>query len=305
FKHALVQDAAYSMLLRAQRQTLHAALAAIMAADTSVAPEVLAYHLAAAGEREQAAEYWFMAGQAANERSASHEAIRTFKNALEIVASLPQTRERKIRRLEITIALCNPLILAKWVMPETAEAILEAGNLAEELGVNLPPILLYHQWLLYFGRSNHKESMQVAKRFIEAGGPELWIRSYICLGNSIYITGGPLDVALECSAKALAAYDRKLHAKQRFQYTYEPRCSALATQSLQLALRGCLEQAKTAERDALEYVTEFNHPQTVGLSLVYKLLRGDFQRLQRAAGYAGRSLASCGRLQSGILVPVG
>src|SRR5947209_20154917 len=44
FKHALVQDTAYSTLLRSQRQRLHAALAPIMAGDASVAPEVLAYH---------------------------------------------------------------------------------------------------------------------------------------------------------------------------------------------------------------------------------------------------------------------
>jgi predicted ATPase len=75
FKHALVQDTAYSTLLRTERQKLHAALAGIMAADATVAPEVLAYHFAGAGEHEQAAEYWAKAGEVANERSANREAI--------------------------------------------------------------------------------------------------------------------------------------------------------------------------------------------------------------------------------------
>ena len=49
FKHALVQDAAYSTLLRTQRQKLHAALASIMSEEGTVAPEVLGYHFAGAG----------------------------------------------------------------------------------------------------------------------------------------------------------------------------------------------------------------------------------------------------------------
>jgi predicted ATPase/class 3 adenylate cyclase len=278
FKHALVQDTAYATLLRAQRQRLHAALASIMTADETVAPEVLAYHFAGAGEHERAAEYWFKAGQAANERNASEEAIRTFKNALEIVASLPQTSERKAKILEITTALCNPLFITKWLMPETTEMVIRAGRLAEELGARPPAIILYHQWLLHFGSANHKEALRAAKLFVEEGGPELQTRAYTCLGNSLYLTGGSLDDALEYSSKALAAYDRKRHAKHRFQYTYEPRSNALATKSLQLALRGYFEQAKAAEQDALEYAIEIGHPQTIGLSLAYKLLREEFQR---------------------------
>ena len=278
FKHALVQDAAYSTLLRAERQKLHAAIASIMAADATVAPEVLAYHFAGAGERDEAAEQWFKAGQAANERSASSEAIRSFQNALEIISSLPETRQRKLKSLEIINALCNPLIVAKWLMPETTEMIMRAAQLAEELRVSPPPAILYHQWLLYFGSSNHKEALRVAKLFLEEGGPELQTRAYTCFGNSLYIMGGSLEIALGYSSKALAAYDRKLHPKQRFQYTYEPRCNALATKSLQLALRGYFEQAKTVEQKALDYAAEFKHPQTVGLSLAYKLVRGELQR---------------------------
>ena len=278
FKHALVQDTAYATLLRAQRQRLHAALASIMATDETVAPEVLAYHFGGAGEHERAAEYWFKAGQAANERNASFEAIRTFKNALEILASLPETGERKAKILEITTALCNPLIITKWLMPETTEMVMRAGQLAEELGARPPPTILYHQWLLHFGSANHKGASRAARLFVEEGGPALQTRAYTCLGNSLYLTGGSLDDALDYSSKALAAYDRKLHAKQRFQYTYEPRSNALATKSLQLALRGYFEQAKAAEQDALEYAIEIGHPQTIGLSLAYKLLREEFQR---------------------------
>ena len=69
FKHALVQDAAYSTLLRGRRQELHARAAAAL--ETHFAdlverqPELLAHHLTAAGDTERAIEQWLKAGQRA------------------------------------------------------------------------------------------------------------------------------------------------------------------------------------------------------------------------------------------------
>jgi class 3 adenylate cyclase/tetratricopeptide (TPR) repeat protein len=278
FKHALVQDTAYSTLLRSQRQRLHAALGPIMAEDASVAPEVLAYHFAEAGHYEQAADYWFRAGEAANERSANSEAIRSFQNALEILSSLPETRERKLRALEIISALCNPLIVARWLMPETTGAIVRAAKLAAELGVTPPPIVLYHQWLYAFGSSSYAESLRLAQLFSREGGPELQTRAHVCIANSLYMSGEPLPAALGHIEEALSAYDRRINSKQRFHYTYEPRCVALATQSLQLVLRGFFDQAMAAEGESARYAAEFDHPQTTGFTLAYKLLRGELQR---------------------------
>jgi class 3 adenylate cyclase/tetratricopeptide (TPR) repeat protein len=277
FKHALVQDAAYSTLLRTQRQKLHAALAALMEGDANVAPEVLAYHFAGAGELDGAAKQWFKAGQAANERSASLEAIRSFQNALDMISSLPATRERELRALEITGAMCSPMMAVKWLMSETTEIINKAAQIAEKLGVSPPAAVLYHQALHHIGSSDHAEALRLLKRFREAAGAELQTRAETSISTAIYMGGGSLEAALEHISRALSVYDRKAHSKQRFQFTYEPRCVALSTESLQLTLRGYFEQAKAAEREALAYAAEFDHPQTTGHLLAYKLLRGEFQ----------------------------
>src|SRR5690242_18826518 len=67
FKHALVQDAAYSTLLRRRRQELHARVAAALEvhfADlVERQPELLAHHLTAAGDTERAVNQWLKAGQ--------------------------------------------------------------------------------------------------------------------------------------------------------------------------------------------------------------------------------------------------
>ena len=82
FKHALIQDAAYSTLLREPRQRLHARIAEALqerSSETAVEhPEVLAQHYAKAGLADQAAACWLGRWQRAVSRSASAEAIAHF-----------------------------------------------------------------------------------------------------------------------------------------------------------------------------------------------------------------------------------
>jgi hypothetical protein len=62
FKHALVQDAAYSTLLRGKRQELHARVASVLeqhfAEVVERQPELLAHHLTAARDTGHAVDQW-------------------------------------------------------------------------------------------------------------------------------------------------------------------------------------------------------------------------------------------------------
>ena len=86
FKHALVQDAAYSTLLRGRRQELHARVAAVLEENfadlVERQPELLAHHLTAAGDIERAVDQWLKAGNHAAARSTPLEAIRHFERGL-------------------------------------------------------------------------------------------------------------------------------------------------------------------------------------------------------------------------------
>ncbi len=67
FKHALVQDAAYGLLLREPRRHLHARIAVTLESKFSEMaennPELLAPHWAEAGNIERAAALWAKAGR--------------------------------------------------------------------------------------------------------------------------------------------------------------------------------------------------------------------------------------------------
>src|SRR4030088_1659733 len=75
FKHALVQDTAYSMLLRGPRQALHARIARALETFSpelvDSQPELFAQHYAEAGLVEKSVDYWGKAGH----RSAACSAI--------------------------------------------------------------------------------------------------------------------------------------------------------------------------------------------------------------------------------------
>ena len=88
FRHALIQEATYNGLLRAERRLLHgrAAWALEAAADgrTDEVAAVLGRHFAAAGEPGRALRYYEMAGDHATVSFANDEAISSFRSALEI-----------------------------------------------------------------------------------------------------------------------------------------------------------------------------------------------------------------------------
>lgn len=101
FKHALVQDMAYSTLLRSQRQAMHGRIAARLkerfAEKSESQPELLARHFTEAGQTEEAITYWSKAGQQAVSRFANKEAEAHLTKVIELLQTLPEDRSRDER----------------------------------------------------------------------------------------------------------------------------------------------------------------------------------------------------------------
>jgi predicted ATPase len=133
FKHALVQDAAYSTLLRGRRQELHARIAAALEVHFSDLvqrqPELLAHHLTAAGDAERAVDQWLKAGQHAATLSAHHEGIRHFERGLATLAALPEGPARDGQEIELQLARGLSLLTAEgFASPGAAKPIPAPAN---------------------------------------------------------------------------------------------------------------------------------------------------------------------------------
>jgi hypothetical protein len=139
FKHALVQDAANSALLRKSRLELHARIAeAIETHSTELIesqPELLAQHYAAAALVEKSVAFWSKAGRRSAARSAMAEAASQYQKGLEQLALLPDTPERQRHELELRSGLGTVLMTVKgFGAPETGHAHARARELWEQLG---------------------------------------------------------------------------------------------------------------------------------------------------------------------------
>ena len=109
FKHALIQDAAYSAMLRTRRQQLHAAIALVLekrfADIVESTPEVIAQQFERAGQNEKAIAYWQKAAERDLRRFAMKELIAHYSNALRLIMALPDTPERSSLELGACLGL--------------------------------------------------------------------------------------------------------------------------------------------------------------------------------------------------------
>ena len=125
FKHALVQDAAYGMLVREQRRTFHARIAETLetpqfAEIAESRPELLARHCTEAGLIEKAAGLWGRAGQRSLARSALLEAAEQLNRALALIDALPGTPALRREEIKLRVGFANALMHVKsYSAPET------------------------------------------------------------------------------------------------------------------------------------------------------------------------------------------
>ena len=137
FKHALVQDAAYSTLLRDPRRSLHARIAETLASQfpeiAESQPELLARHFTEARVIDKAAQLWGIAGQRSLAHSALVEAAEQLTHALAQIDMLPPTPELRRKQIDLQVALITPLGLIKGPnAPETKAAAERARLLVEQ-----------------------------------------------------------------------------------------------------------------------------------------------------------------------------
>ena len=139
FKHALIQDAAYGVLLRGPRQALHSriadALALSFADEVKGRPELLAYHLGASARAREAVPAWRRAAVRTLHRGAWIEGLRQLQAALSAAATLTPDDERD--RMELDLQMMVGGVTMGTVghsAPSAQQAYERAYGLARRLG---------------------------------------------------------------------------------------------------------------------------------------------------------------------------
>ena len=322
FKHALVQDTAYSTLLRGPRQALHRRIAEALEQRfpdfVETRPEIVAHHYGEAAMPDKAIAYWHLAGKLSVAKSAVREAIAQFRRGLGLLDGLPETRERKQLELDIHVTLISALMAGKgYADPEVVAALERANRLVTEtaaVGTPLHFSVLYGLWVSTSNSGNIAAALEHATNFLSSAqsqpssGP-LLVGHRILAYSLIY--GGDYRAALAHFETAASLYRPDEHRDSAFHYGQDIGVSAFVQLSWALWHRGYPDQSARAADRALALSRELGHAHTLAHALSFAGKAAVFARdvatvyargndcVALASEHGFAEWAACGRILQG------
>lgn len=276
FKHALIQDAAYSTLPKKSRRVLHTRIAKALeskfAERVKTEPELLAYHYEQAGLVGSAVGYWRLAAQRDVARSANLEAISHFNRAIHLLSDLPEGSERDRVELSLLIARGVPLLLVKGYASDDIEHnYLRARSLSQaHRGSEEYFLSLWGLWVFHLVRGPLAKACALAEDLLSWAthqqNPDLLIRAHESVGST-YSFLGRFDEAKAHLQEAKSLYDPQRHGSQTLPYTQDPGITARIMLARTLWILGELDQVETLLAEAIAMARELEHPFTMAFTL--------------------------------------
>jgi predicted ATPase len=295
FKHALVQDAAYSTMLRARRQQLHGAIASLLEKRFSdvvaSTPEVIAQQFEGAGSTEQAIHYWRQAGDRDLRRFAMKEAVAHYSNALRVIMAMPESPARSERELAscLSLALANQISLGPSAK-ESADYYRRADTLSQLLpGRGREQFLAtWGLWLHCFMTDQPHEAVQRADDMVriaqQLNNPDLLMEAYHAR-TAVLQRRGDFRGITESADEVIRLYDRQRHRDHAYFFGgHDARVCVRTFYSMGLWGLGFFDQAREMVRACVDDARDLGHTFSLchglhqsGLTLV---LLGDIDACQ-------------------------
>jgi len=241
FRHALVQDTAYSSLIRSRRQELHRQIAEALrdrfATLAESEPEIIAHHFTEAGLPELAIEWWSRAGELSLKRSSIAEANSHLRRAIALAdqgAAVPPKE-----RLRLQIAFGQTLLAAKgYGAPETAAAFARARELVSGIEDADERFSVYYGlWVGSYIRGELAPMRELAAAFLadveqRPGLPET-ATAHRIVGLTHWVEGHYVE-AKRYLEEAVAEADPELDSSLAFRFGQAPRIAAMLNLALVL-----------------------------------------------------------------------
>jgi class 3 adenylate cyclase/tetratricopeptide (TPR) repeat protein len=289
FKHALVQDAAYSTLLRGARQQLHERIVGALEEGfpeiVAAQPELLARHCTEAGLEKQAITYWRTAGEKAVRRASNREALGHFRQALALNEKQASSVDRSLTELAILSQLGPALMSVHgWSAAEVGAAFERAEHLARELesSTDLAPPLA-GLWLFHVARGQFSRAEKISEELFNVAhtlqDPDVLLQAHHCTWPICWFRGALNDAKSHAEA-GIGLYDEARHASHRFLYLgHDPAVCALSINAIVHWLLGYPLQGMQLERDAIDLARRLQHAPSLAHALWFvcqaQITRGD------------------------------
>ena len=270
FKHALVQDTAYGMLLRGPRQALHARVAdAIEAHSPETAetqPELVAFHYTEAGLEAPAIVYWRRAGERAAKRAANIEAIEHLRRGLALLESLPERGAHAEEELRLLIAL-GPALMSTMTTaaPEIQDVYGRARQLARDTGkVAELFATVWGSWLVANTKGNREAALNCTAELFsiarDQNNPGYLLQAHHCAWP-MEMAIGNIRAAHEHAEAGLPLYSKAMHRDHAVLYGgHDPAVCGYLSDSGSLQMLGQPDRSLVQLDQGLALARELAHP---------------------------------------------
>jgi predicted ATPase/class 3 adenylate cyclase len=335
FKHALVRDAAYASLLKKQQAALHDRIARVLIGDfpelAETQPEVVAYHLQAAGALDDAVDYLVRAAKLSARRSGFVEALAHLDRALAILGKQPRSASRLGRELAVYRALGG--IYAEhrgFSSEECGRAYTRALEICRELGSTseifavLSGVGSFEITRAGFAKCHALAHECLALAATQPTKPPR-IMGHLLLGGTLFLEGELTD-ARKHLEEALQLYDEERGTRPGKQvlYVQDQKSTGLCYLALTLTIMGDVDRGIEAGQTGLVHSRALGGLHTINFSMCYLAavlyIAGDIPGSLRCAteslecareqGFAtwigisqvvrGAALAGTGRIEEGL-----
>jgi class 3 adenylate cyclase/tetratricopeptide (TPR) repeat protein len=217
FRHALTQEAVYGSLLERQRRIHHGAvgqaLEELYSGRVDEVAELLAFHFGRSDDAEKAVDYAISAAVKAGRAWANSEALTYFEEALRRVATLPDTKPNRLRRIDAVLKQAQ----VKYALGQYPEQIRALEEIRQTLEETDDPHLraTWHYWTGFLhsvsgGRPEVAiEHCREAGKIASASGlEEIDAFAASCLAQVLMVAGNLHD-ALEAGERAVSSFEAR------------------------------------------------------------------------------------------------
>jgi predicted ATPase/class 3 adenylate cyclase len=284
FKHALVQDAAYSTMLRPRRRQLHVRIAEALEQRGGSEPEVLAHHFTEAGQLEKAVNYWLEAGCRAARRSANIEAITHLTRGIDVLGGLPDTPAQARQELGLQLALGPALMATRgWNAPEAENAYRRAQALSKRVGDDREHFnAVWGSWLVRAGEgawdASHAVVVELFRIAERVNDTAFSLQAHhAAWGTATFL--GELTAAHDHVQQGLALYNPEEHRAHALLYGgHDPGVCGYALGGLSLWLLGYPDQAMRHARKAVTLAESLDNAPSLAHALAFSALCHQLRR---------------------------
>ncbi len=272
FIHALTQEVAYNSLLSKRRKGIHAtigkAIESLHVQRLDEFYEILAYHYAKGDSFEKAYQYLKLSGNKTTKNYSNWEAFRFYKDALEVLNQLSESRDNKRKQIEVILLMSRPMMFLTY--PEDSLRILEQGvRLCKKLNDKKSLATIYSLLGIYY---MHRGEPLEAIKYSEIGFEEprklkdLELMAPIARGLSVsYLAAGKFQEASDFSPKMIDLLEKAHRESDLFGAPFHTYSLLCAYYALSLAMLGNFEKATVNLEKGLRAASSINHLASLGV----------------------------------------